>query len=77
MRQKAPYFALIHSGKTVAVIQGQNKAIAKERGKLIASHIVRIPPDCTAKRVDCRSVRHAPVFSADFFLPFEEVFSDV
>lgn len=72
MRQKTPYFALIHSGKTVAVIQGLNKGIAKERGNLIADHIVKVPSDCRLKRVDYRAVRHAPVFSEDFFLPLEE-----
>lgn len=72
MRPKTPYFALIHSGKTVAVIQGPTKGVARERATLIESHIVRVPSDCRVKRVDYRAVRHAPVFSEDFFLSIEE-----
>lgn len=75
MRHKIPYFALIDAGKTVAVIQAPNKTIAKERCNLIGSHIVKVRSGCRAKRVDYRGVRHAPVFSEDFFLPLEEALS--
>lgn len=76
MRHKEPYFALIKAAKTVAVIQAPNKTIAKERGSLIGSHIVKVPSGCRVKRVDYKGVRNAPVFSKDFFLPLEEALSE-